>query len=408
MPRIIFHIDVNNAFLSWSAIDLLKKGYPVDIRTIPSIIGGDETKRRGIVLAKSPVAKKYGIVTAETIYSARKKCPKLQVFPANYSWYRKCSKDLMNYLSQYTPTLEQFSIDECFLDFTGTSFLYHDYIAVAEKIRKEVKEKFGFTVNIGIASNKLCAKMASDFEKPDKIHTLFPNEFATKLWPLKVGDLFMVGKKTEAKLMSLGIYTIGDLSQAPLSLLKKHFKNQAIFLKEAACGKDDSEVVSTSEPNKCISVSETLQYDYQDGSKLKKILFYQAEEVGRALRKKKMYAKTIAVTYKNHCFKSYSHQMTLVNPTNISADIYQYAVLLFDGSWREDAIRNIGIRLSDLTTTVHEQVSFFEKHQEEKNNKVQEAIDQITSKYGANSIMPASYHEEKRRQPEKLKESQGN
>ena len=230
--RIIFHIDVNNAFLSWSAIDLLNKGYSLDIRKIPAIIGGDESKRRGIVLAKSPVAKKYGIVTAETIYSARKKCPSLQIFEANYKWYQKCSRDLMTYLSQYTPSLEQFSIDECFLDFTGTSFLYKDYFALAKKISKEIKEKFGFTVNIGIASNKLCAKMASDFEKPDKIHTLFKEEIPTKMWPLPVGDLFMVGKSTKEKLIKLGILTIGDLAKTPLSVLKKHFKNQALFYRK--------------------------------------------------------------------------------------------------------------------------------------------------------------------------------
>ena len=402
--RIIFHVDVNNAFLSWSAVDLLRKGYPVDIRTIPSIIGGDETKRRGIVLAKSPIAKKYGIVTAETIYSARKKCPQLQVFPANYAWYRECSLKLMNYLSQYTPSLEQFSIDECFLDFTGTSYLYKDYFEVALKIKEEIKEKFGFTVNIGIASNKLCAKMASDFEKPDKIHTLFPNEVATKMWTLPVGDLFMVGKRTKEKLLSLGIKTIGDLANAPISLLKRHFKNQAISLKEAALGKDDSKVVSIKDATKCISVSETLQYDYKDPAKLKKILFYQAEEVGRSLRKKKMYAKSIAVTYKNAFFKSYSHQMTLVNPTNLTSDIYQYALVLFEQSWREDAIRNIGIRLSDLTTVVQEQVSFFEEKKEEKNNKVQEVIDQITNKYGKNMLIPASYKEDEIEREEKLKE----
>lgn len=402
--RIIFHIDVNNAFLSWTAVLLLKQGYKEDIRTIPAIIGGDETKRRGIVLAKSPIAKKYGIVTAETIYNARRKCPNLQVFPANYSWYRKCSHDLMEYLSQYTPILEQFSIDECFLDFTGTSFLYKDYMEVAKTIQKDVKEKFGFTVNIGIASNKLCAKMASDFEKPDKIHTLFPDEIEAKMWSLPIGDLFMVGKRTKEKLEQLGIHTIGELANTSQSFLQKYFKNQAVSLWEAARGIDYSKVLSTREKNKCISVSETLQYDYTDASKLKKILFYQAEDVGRNLRLKKMYTKSIAITYKNNLFKSYSHQMTLLNPTNVTQEIYRVACLLFDESWKEDPIRNIGIRLSDLTTTVQEQVSFFEEVKEEKVNKVQEVIDQITKKYGRESLVPASYKEEVRERYEKLKE----
>ncbi len=403
MKKIIFHIDVNNAFLSWSAVYLLQHGYQQDIRTIPSVIGGDETKRKGVVLAKSPVAKQYGIITAETLYMARKKCPQLQVFSANYQWYRKCSENLMQYLSQYTPCLEQFSIDECFLDFTGTSFLYKDYRKVAEKIRKEVKEKFGFTVNIGIASNKLCAKMASDFEKPDKIHTLFQEEIPTKMWPLPVGDLFMVGKRSEFKLNQLGIYTIGDLANAPLSLLKRHFKNQAFFLQEAARGIDSSKVIAKSEQNKCISVSETLQYDYKDEAKLKKILLYQAEEVGRALREQRMYAKSIAVTYKNAMFKSYSHQMTLLNATNLTDEIYKNACLLFDQSWREDPIRNIGIRLSDFTMNTQEQLSFFHEKEDKLENKVQEVIDKITKKYGTGSLIPASYKEDSRQSHEKLK-----
>lgn len=195
--RIIFHVDVNNAFLSWSAVYLLKNGYKQDIRKIPSIIGGDEKQRHGIVLAKSPIAKKFGIVTAETIYQAKRKCPSLQMFPPNYKWYIEQSNLLVNYLKQFTPNLEKYSIDECFLDMTGTNYLYDDYLKLAYKMKEEIKEKFGFTVNIGIANNKLCAKMASDFEKPDKVHTLFKDEIEKKLWPLDVGDLFMCGKKVK-------------------------------------------------------------------------------------------------------------------------------------------------------------------------------------------------------------------
>ena len=178
--RLIFHIDVNNAFLSWSAVLLLKQGYRQDIRKIPSIIGGDESKRHGIVLAKSPIAKRFGVVTAETLYSAKKKCPTLQIFSSNYEWYYEKSRELMKYLSQYTPVMEQFSVDECFLDMTGTSYLYKDYIKLAYFIKDDIKKKFGYTVNVGIGNNKLCAKMASDFEKPDKVHTLLKGEIKDK------------------------------------------------------------------------------------------------------------------------------------------------------------------------------------------------------------------------------------
>ena len=229
--RIIFHIDVNNAFLSWTAVLLLKEGYKIDIRKISSIIGGDENKRHGIVLAKSPIAKKYGIKTAETLYMARKKCSNLQIFPPNYSWYYKESFLFHNYLKQFTPNVEKYSVDEAFLDFSGTNYMYKDYILLANQIKDNIKEKYGFTVNVGIGNNMLCAKMASDFEKPDKVHTLFLNEVQEKMWPLPIEDLFMVGKSTAKTLRNIGINTIGELANTDILNKKKHFKNQAQFFK---------------------------------------------------------------------------------------------------------------------------------------------------------------------------------
>lgn len=390
MERLIFHVDVNNAFLSWTAVLLLKKGYRYDIREIPSVIGGDETKRRGVVLAKSPVAKKMGIVTAETLYSARKKCHTLQVFPPEHNYYHQQSKQLYQYLCQYTPKIEQYSIDECYLDMTGTSLLYKDPIALAYKIKDEIYSTFGFTVNIGIANNKLCAKMASDFEKPNKVHTLFQNEIEKKLWPLDVSDLFMIGKSSAALLKQLKINTIGDLAKADLSLLQKYFKSQAIGMKNYANGIDDSEVYSERGKNKCISISQTLPYDMDDPVKLKKILFTQAEEVGRELRRQHSYAKTIAVTFKNSSFESYSHQMKLYNQTNVTEDIYKTAITLFDRSWKGDDIRNIGIRLSDFVNSRERQISLFETPKDEKNDKMQETLDKIKNKYGNKSIFSAS------------------
>lgn len=395
MERIIFHVDVNNAFLSWTAVDLLRKGYPEDIRLIPSVIGGDETKRHGIVLAKSPVAKKMGIVTAETIYMARRKCPNLKMFPPDHKLYRHNSKLLMEYLSHFTPHIEQFSIDECFLDMSGTSFLYDDLLSLAYKMKDEIKERFGFTVNIGIANNKLCAKMASDFEKPDRVHTLFSTEVVHKMWPLPVGDLFMVGKKSSALLHQLHIHTIGDLAQADPIRLRKYFKSQADTMIRAANGYDDSPVEAHSSKNKCISTSKTLSYDIDDPVVLKKILLHQAEKVGRDLRKQKEYATTIAVTFKTFDFENYSHQMKLDNPTNTTTVIYQTACSLFDRAFRGDALRNIGIRLGDFVEDKVTQVSLFETEVEQNDEKIQETIDQIQDKFGHDSIMIASLLHEK-------------
>ena len=234
MERQILHIDVNNAFLSWTAVEMLKAGETLDIRTIPAIIGGDETRRAGIVLAKSMMAKKYGIKTGETIYSAKKKCPNLKVYRGcEYRVYREYSNKLYNMLLEYTDKIERFSIDECFLDMTeylaGSNLLDK-----AKEISKRVKEEFGFTVNIGVAHNKLLAKMASDFEKPDKIHTLFENEIERKMWPLPISELFMLGRKTVPKLNQMGIKTIGDLAKADKKEIIKKFGKHGMLIWEYA------------------------------------------------------------------------------------------------------------------------------------------------------------------------------
>ncbi len=392
--RIIFHVDVNNAFLSWTAVYLLKKGYQIDIRTIPSIIGGDESLRHGIVLAKSPVAKKLGIKTAETIYQAKKKCPTLKIYPANYEWYYQKSNELYEYLKTYTPVIERFSIDECFLDMTGTNYLYHDYLELASKIKDDIKTNFGYTVNVGIGNNKLCAKMASDFEKPDKVHTLFKDEIASKLWPLDVGDLFMCGKKTKEVLNKLNIFTIKDLAHANDKVLEKNFKNQAIYLKNAALGLDDSKVGPKTSKNSSISISETLSYDYTDEEKIKEVLFRQTQEITRQLRKQKLYTKTIAITYKNNQFISYSAQMPLPNPTNNTKEIYELVLAIFAKSYKKDPLRLIGIRLADLKASKETQISLFDEdsslQKENNTEEFQKTIDTINEKFGKSLIAPAS------------------
>ena len=390
MPRIIFHIDVNNAFLSWTAVKLLKEGYKTDIRTIPSVIGGDESTRHGIVLAKSPVAKKMGIKTATTLYSARKICPSLKVFPPNYSYYEEMSSKMIKLIENYSPTLEQFSIDECFVDFTGTSYLYDDYIKLAYKIKDEIYEKLGFTVNIGVANNKLCAKMASDFEKPNKVHTLFEDEIEEKMWPLPVDDLFMVGKKTSEKLHSLGIHKIGDILKHDEEVYIREFKSQGKYIYESAQGIDDSEVDNTISKSKSISVSWTLEKDTDDIDKIKNVLLKQADEVGRSLRRENMYAKRIAVTIKNKEFKSYSKQTTLNSSISSNEDIYMNAILLLEKTWDFEKIRNIGIRLSGLSENPIDQNSLFEDGSKENKEKIQKAVDKIKDKYGSKIINPAS------------------
>lgn len=397
---IIFHIDVNNAFLSWTAVKLLNEGYKEDIRNIPSIIGGDENTRHGIVLAKSPIAKKYKVQTAETIYQAKKKCPNLQIFPPDYKWYSKESRELFSYLSKYSPSIEQFSIDECFIDMTGTNYLYKDYLELAHFIKDDIKKKFKFTVNIGIGNNKLCAKMASDFEKPDKVHTLFKDEVVSKMWPLDVGDLLFVGKRTKEVLNSLKIYTIGDLAKADEKVLNKHFKSQGKYLKNAAYGIDDSKVEPRSSKNKSISTSMTLPTDTNDIEKLKDIIFYQCDEVCRDLRKQKQFAKTVAVFYKSSDFENMSMQAKLDNPSNRTKDIYALALQILNKNYHEEMIRLIGVRVADLTDKSDYQISLFEEVSVKKDD-IEKTVDEINNKFGKSVIIPASFKKNSKITPKK-------
>lgn len=394
MSRIIFHIDVNNAFLSWSAVYLLKNGYGCDIRTIPSVIAGDEELRHGIVLAKSPIAKKFGVKTAEPLFMARKKCPKLQVFSPNYDFYYQKSMELMEYLSQYTPIIEQFSVDECFLDFTNTKYLYDDVLSLAYKIKNEIKEKFGYTVNIGIANSKLCAKMASDFEKPDKVHTLMDDEITTKMWPIQVSELLFVGSKASLKLKELGINTIGDLANSSPEFLYKYFKNRAYDMIASAKGIDNSLVCPNTSKNKCISASRTLIEDTKDLTILKKNLLDMCNLLCIRARRDKVYANVLAITLKTKDFRGFSHQKKLSNATNNTIEVYQEVMNLLDNLNITIPIRNIGMRLGDLQKDKKEQMSLFNK-KDSHDDKIMKIIDDINLKYKETKIMPAIFYKNK-------------
>ena len=384
MERQILHVDVNNAFLSWTAISMLKKGSNLDIRTIPAIIGGDESKRRGIVLAKSPIAKELGIKTAEPIYFAKQKCPDLQIFPSDFTIYRHYSNLLYQLLLEYTEKVERFSIDECFLDMT-------DYLGnrtifdVAKEISQRVKKEFGFTVNIGIATNKLLAKMASDFQKPDKIHTLFPQEIPTKMWVLPVSELFMVGKKTIPKLERMGIRTIGDLAKQDKTILIHKFGKFGKVMWEYANGIDASEVISQEEEPKGIGNSITLPKDIQNIEELSEVLLALAEQVAFRLRKQNKRAYVVNVQLKTKDFISYSHQKKLEVPTDSTKTIGNVAKALLQESYKGEPIRLIGVRVDNLCSKKEIQLSLFDTNIE-KQEKLDQTIDKLKEKYGYNTI----------------------
>ena len=390
MERQILHIDVNNAFLSWTAVDMLKKGYKIDIRTIPSVIGGDEATRRGIVLAKSNLAKAVGIKTGEPLYSARKKCASLQTFPSNHSMYQEYSNKMYELLLEYTDEIERFSVDECFCDLTNFIRPNETLLDKASEISKRIKEELGFTVNVGVSSNKLLAKMASDFEKPDKIHTLFKNEIEEKMWKLPIEELFMVGKKSVPKLKAIGILTIGDLAKTDKFFIAKKFGKFGNMIWEYANGIDDSKVKYEEEKPKGIGNSITLPYDIDNIEKLDEVLMALCEHVGYRLRKIDMLGNTVSVQIKTKDFKVYSKQRKMISETNSTIEIYNEARKLLQELKGNFVVRLLGIRVDGLEDKESKQISLFEIKEDSKHSKIDKAMDEIKMKFGYNSVTRAS------------------
>ena len=389
--RIIMHIDCNNAFLSWTAVNMLHNGSKIDIRYRYAVIGGDEAQRRGIVLAKSMLCKKKGVVTGEALYTARRKCPYLEVYKPDYKIYKRYSDMMYTYLCNYSDKIERFSIDECFLDYTDSYKLFGDPVKLAYKIKKDIKVNFGFTVNVGIGNNKLLAKMASDFSKPDRVHTLFSYEVKNKMWPLDVGDLFMIGKSTSKKLRDLGINTIGELANCEMDFLMRHFKSMGKMMWNYANGIDYSEVETDYGNPKSISSSSVLPYNYSNIDDIYKELKKLSMETGKRLRNKKMYAPNVNIWVKFNDFSKISKQVTLDNVIDNDEDIYNNAVKLFNMVWNSDTdkkIRALCVGVANLTDVYKVQLSIFgdENIKMDRNDNLQKTLDDIKKKYGDKSI----------------------
>lgn len=402
MNRIILHIDVNNAFLSWTAVDMLRNGYKYDIRNRYAIIGGDESQRRGIVLAKSNPCKKRGVVTAEAIYSARRKCPYLEVYKPNYKFYKYCSDKMYEYLCTYTDIIERYSIDECFLDYTNSASLFGDPVKVAYKIKDDIYRMFGFTVNVGVGNNKLLAKMASDFEKPNRVHTLFYNEVEKKMYPLPVSDLFMIGKASSKKLDEMGIKTIGELAKVPYDILTKKFKSMGKMMHEYANGIDNSPVYYEREEAKSISSSTVLPYNYHDINMINDVIMNLSMDVGRKLRNNNKYTDTVGIWFKYNYFDKLSRQEKLDVSISTDEEIYRVASRIFNGIWNhDDGIRSICVFISGFSNERKKQLSIFDVSSDDyydikRDDKLQSVIDDIRDKYGNNVIGYGSNNNDKR------------
>ncbi|MCI7249180.1 MAG: DNA polymerase IV [Clostridiales bacterium] len=392
LELIIFHVDANSAYLSWTATALLEEGYETDIRNIPAVIAGDPANRHGIVLTKSIPAKAYGIRTGESLMEARRKCPQLKVFPPDYDLYLLCSEAMYGILCEYTPVIQRFSVDECFCDMSSVREAVDNPVRLAVEIKERIKSELGFTVNIGIGRNKLCAKMAGELKKPDMVHTLWPCEIPVKMWPLPAGELFMVGRASEKKLAAMGINTIGELAGTDRILLKTIMKSHGLLIHDYANGIDDSPVIINDNiVRKGIGNGLTYAYDLETRDDIYKELLALCERVSARLRKLGMHAGLIAVHLRNSELAGYSHQVKLGGMINTTNEIFERASGLIDEMWKGEPVRAMSVSLRELSRDDNLQLSLFDSGDRARDEALDKAVDRIRDAFGVRSIFRGTF-----------------
>ena len=392
----IFHVDANSAFLSWSAayrVNVLKE--ETDLREVPSVVAGDKASRHSIILAKRGPAKKFGIQTGEPLFQAQEKCPELVVIPPDYALYVEASRHFVEILRQFSPKVEQYSIDEAWVDMTGTQRLFGDPRLAAEKMRQRIWDELGFTVNVGISTNKLLAKMAGDFEKPNKVHTLLPEEMEKKMWPLPVRDLFLVGSATERKLKKMGIYTIGQLARTERYLLKKRLGKHGETIWHFANGRNADMVTPEPTENKGYGNSTTTAKDVVTYDQAHQVLLSLCETVAMRMRKDGKSGSCIAVHLRTYEFNHYSHQAVLHGATNITGELFRAVCRIFDEAWDgQTPLRQLGVQVTRLSSEPYQQYDFFSELSPvsyEKKLRLDETVDSLRDKFGEDIIRRAKF-----------------
>ena len=394
--RVIFHVDANSAFLSWSAAYRVKVlGETEDLREIPSVVAGDKESRHSIILARSTPAKKFGIQTGEPLFQALEKCPQLKVVAPDYPLYVEASRHFVEMLRQFSPQVQQYSIDEAWVDMTGTERIFGSPRLAAEKMRQRINDELGFTVNIGISSNKLLAKMAGDFEKPNKVHTLFPEEMEEKMWPLPVRDLFLVGPATEKKLKVYGIYTIGDLAKADVSILRRRLGKHGETIWHFANGRNAETVTPEPQENKGYGNSVTTPKDVETADQAHQVLLSLCETVAARMRKDGKCGSCISIHLRTNDFSHASHQAVLTGATNITSEIFDAACRIFDELWdRVTPLRQLGVQMTRLSAEPYQQYDLFSgmsPERYERKIRLDETVDALRDKFGEEIIRRAKF-----------------
>lgn len=390
---LVFHVDANSAYLSWTAANLLENGFDTDLRTVPSAIAGDPENRHGIILTKSIPAKKYGIQTGESLYQAFQKCPNLLVFPPDYDLYLLCSEAMYQILYEYTPVIQRYSVDECFCDMTRSPQAQKNPVAVATEIKERIKDELGFTVNIGIGHNKLCAKMAGELKKPDMVHTLLTQtEIESKMWPLDVSELFMVGRATDSKLKRININTIGELAKTNRTLLKSLLKSHGLLVHDYANGIDHSEVITNDMIiQKGLGNGLTYAYDLETRQEISMELLALCERVGARLRRMNCYAGLLSVYLRNKNLYGYSHQIKLHSSIKTTTELFGVAECLVDEMWDREPIRAMSVHVSNLTRDNQVQITLFDSKDKLEWECIDKTVDLIRKKFGEKSIFRGTF-----------------
>lgn len=387
--RIIFHVDVNSAYLSWTAVKLLQYGSNRDIRDIPSAIAGNIDNRHGIILTSSIPAKEMGVKTGEAIWQAKEKCNQLEIYEPDYDWYMKSSASLVQLLKEYSPKVQRYSIDECFMD---CSHFKDNYKEKALEIKNRISSELGFNCNIGISTNKLLAKMASDFKPKNSIHTLFDDEIEEKMWPLPVEDLFMVGRATKEKLKKMNVNTIGELAHINEDILVSKLHSHGKVVHNYANGIENSEVRSSNYLNiKGIGNSITIHYDVEKREDAYRVLLSLTESSAMRLRENNSLCGLVCVSVKTNNFIYYSHQKKLSFATSSTEAIFEGVKSCFDECWKNEKIRQLGVRLTDLKSNEYYQPDIFNYEKSEKQMKLDKSIDEIRKKFGPESIVRSTF-----------------
>ncbi|AJY73363.1 DNA polymerase IV [Paenibacillus beijingensis] len=384
--RVILHLDMNAFYCSVHEAE-----HPEQYKGKPTAVAGSVELRKGVIVTCSYAARAFGVKTGMTVRQGLKACPQLIIIQPDFDLYRRYSRGFMDIARSFTPLVQATSIDECYLDITGSK-LYGTPLDIAHRIRERIRTEWGLPCSIGIAPNKLLAKMASDMDKPNGLTVLRIRDVPARLWSRPCDSLFGIGRKTADKLRKLNIRTIGELAASDVSFLTGHFGVMGLWMKEAANGIDRSPVKETIEQSKSVGHTTTLPENLSECEDIHRVLLNLADQTSRRMRRKKLVAQTVQITIRRPDMSTVTRSMTLETPTDNAAEIHREACRLFDFHWKHGGpVRLLGITLQNLSlkdeTAV--QLDLFDYDKNPRQEALTRAMDKLRDKYGEDAVLTA-------------------